>query len=78
MGKTHITIKERDHQKTTGPTDIAIKGADLATTTTTALTAKYLQDTRTTIIKEMIVRIAGTATTTEMMWVTIGSSGQET
>jgi hypothetical protein len=40
MEKTHITIKERDHLKMTGPTDIAIKGADLAITTTMDLTAK--------------------------------------
>jgi hypothetical protein len=40
MEKTHIIIKERDHLKTIGPTDIAIKGADLAIITTMALTAE--------------------------------------
>jgi hypothetical protein len=32
--------KERDHPKTTGLTGIATRGEDLATTTTTSLTAK--------------------------------------
>jgi hypothetical protein len=40
MEQTCITIKERDHLKMKGPTGTAIRGADLATTTTIALTAK--------------------------------------
>jgi hypothetical protein len=38
--KTPITIKERGHPTTTGPTGTTIRGENLATMTTTALTAK--------------------------------------
>jgi hypothetical protein len=38
--KTRITIKERNHLKMTGLTGTAIRGADLETMTTTALTTK--------------------------------------
>jgi hypothetical protein len=40
MAKTRVIIRGRDHQKTTGGTDMAAKGEDLATMTTLALIVK--------------------------------------
>jgi hypothetical protein len=40
MARIRATTKEIDNQKTTGETDMTVKGGDLAIMTTTALTSK--------------------------------------
>jgi hypothetical protein len=55
MEKTHVTTSGPDPQKTIEETNMEIKGGDLEITTTTAPTAKSPLDTKTIVIKEVII-----------------------
>jgi hypothetical protein len=55
MKKTHATTSGRGPQRTTEGIDMGVKGDGPEITTTMAPIAKSPQDTKTTVIKEVIV-----------------------
>jgi hypothetical protein len=63
MEKMHATTSIRDRQKMIEEIDMEAKEEDPATTTTTAPTAKWPQDTKTTAIKGATAKARGIETT---------------
>ena len=74
MEKMRATTNGRDLQRTTGETDMEVKGDDPETMIPTALIAKSPQDIKTTVIKETIAEAQDIEATEKR---TIRSSRQE-
>jgi hypothetical protein len=63
MEKMRATISTCDHQRIIEETNMEVNEEDPAITTTTALTAKYPQDTKTTATKATTVKVQDIVTT---------------